>query len=693
MDSAVKKILILSANPKDTSPLRLGEEAREIESALQRAKNRDKFEIVSKWAVRVEDLRRALLDCKPNIVHFCGHGAGTEGLALEDNSGVTQLVSSESIANLFELFCGTVECVLLNACYSEAQAQAIHRHINYVIGMNQPIGDMAAIEFATGFYDALGAGESYEYAFKMGCTSIHLKGSPEYLTPVLKSRPSSVAPVHASRSVDFDNDIYISYANIDNQPLSESQSGWISDFHRVLEIRLAQLRGEKARICRSLKLQENDYFDDKIVVQFPKVALLVSVLSPRYLKSQWCIKELQEFCKSAEETGGIRVAGNKSRIFKVIKTPVPLEQQPQELKSLLSYEFYEMGQTGRPQEFNRIFGFESEKKYWAKLEDLAYDIYQLLETFQPMKVEEASPIVNSVKSTGTTIYLAETTFDLNEARDKIRRELQQRGYIIVPGQSLPLNPDFPGVVRENLENCKLSIHLMGQRYGIIPEGLEQSVVELQYSLAKAYKQQNSEFSYLVWTPSELNVLETRQSEFIELLQDDAELLQTSLEDFKTIIQDKLNPRQASSEPRVTFEGPTQVYLICDRRDLDTIEPLEEYLWSQNLEVLPSMFEGDEAEVRQYHQESLRDCDAVLIYYGQGNELWLRTKLRELQKAAGYGRTKPMLAIAVYVAGPETNQKQRFRTHQAMVIKNFEEFSPHALEPFRVQLTQRQGGLQ
>ncbi|WP_407890591.1 CHAT domain-containing protein [Scytonema sp. NUACC26] len=121
----MKKILILSANPKDTSPLRLGEEAREIESALQRAKNRDKFEIVSKWAVRVEDLRRALLDRKPNIVHFCGHGAGTEGLALEDNSGVTQLVSSESIANLFELFCTTVECVLLNACYSEAQAQAI----------------------------------------------------------------------------------------------------------------------------------------------------------------------------------------------------------------------------------------------------------------------------------------------------------------------------------------------------------------------------------------------------------------------------------------------------------------------------------------------------------------------------------------------------------------------------------------
>lgn len=189
----MKKILILSANPKDTSPLRLGEEVREIETALERAKNRDKFNIISKWAVRIDDLRRTLLDYKPNIVHFCGHGAGIEGLALEDNSGTTQLVGGEALASLFELFRGTVECVLLNACYSEVQAQAIHQHVDYVIGMNQPIGDVAAIEFATGFYDPMGALESYEYAFRMGCTAIQLKGSQEHLIPVIKSRPSSVS--------------------------------------------------------------------------------------------------------------------------------------------------------------------------------------------------------------------------------------------------------------------------------------------------------------------------------------------------------------------------------------------------------------------------------------------------------------------------------------------------------------------
>ncbi len=480
----------------------------------------------------------------------------------------------------------------------------------------------------------------------------------------------------------FENDIFISYAHIDNQPLSEGQVGWIEKFHNDLMVRLPQLLGNKISIWRDPKLQGNDYFNETILEQFPQVALLVTILSPRYVKSEWCMRELRHFCAAAAQTGGVRVTDNKSRLFKVIKTYLPPNDQPPELSTLLGYEFFEFDQAGRPREFNKIFGSDWERKYWAKLEDLAYDISQLLQIFQRQEVEP--------EPTGTKIYLAETTFDLNDARDKIRRELQQRGYVILPSQPLPYNPQFSEVVRQNLEDCQLSIHLVGKRYGIIPEGLEQSVGELQYALAKEQKQHNSAFSYLVWIPNELKAEEPRQSEFIQCLQDETELLQTTLEDLKTIIQDKLNPPPQFSEPRPD-DGVTQVYLICDQRDLENIEPVEEYLWSQEWEVIPSMFEGDEAQVRHYHQESLLDCDAVLIYYGQGNELWLRTQLRELQKAAGYGRSKPIGTKAIYVAGPETPQKRRFRTRQATVIKNFAEFSPNILEPFRVQLTQSQGG--
>lgn len=182
----MKKILILSANPKSTDKLRLDEEVREIEEGLRRAKIRDQFEIITRWAVRVDDLRRALLDFEPEIVHFSGHGAGEHGLALENNSGQMQLVNTDSLARLFKLFKDKIECVLLNACYSEVQAEAIRQHISYVVGMNQAIGDRAAIEFAVGFYDALGADRSYEDAYEFGCSAIDLEGIPEASTPVLK---------------------------------------------------------------------------------------------------------------------------------------------------------------------------------------------------------------------------------------------------------------------------------------------------------------------------------------------------------------------------------------------------------------------------------------------------------------------------------------------------------------------------
>jgi len=163
----VKTILILAANPKYTSQLRLDQEMREIDNGLQRARRRDEFILRQKWAVRLRDFRRAMLDFKPNIVHFSGHGSAKEGIAFEDENGLVKFMSAEALSDFFKLFADTVECVVLNACYSEIQAKAIAEHIPYVIGMNKAIGDMAAIEFSVAFYDALGAGESIEFAYKL----------------------------------------------------------------------------------------------------------------------------------------------------------------------------------------------------------------------------------------------------------------------------------------------------------------------------------------------------------------------------------------------------------------------------------------------------------------------------------------------------------------------------------------------
>jgi serine/threonine-protein kinase len=186
--------LILSANPKGTNPLRLGEEIREIKEGLRRSKYRDLYQIETAEAVRVGDIQRAMLDYEPNIVHFCGHGGGQEGLVFEDVTGQIKLVSAEALAGLFSLFADRLDCVLLNACYSEVQAKEISRHINSVIGMSQAIGDQAAIAFAVGFYDALGADRDVDFAYKLGCNAISMQGIPEHLIPKLLAKDTTTQP-------------------------------------------------------------------------------------------------------------------------------------------------------------------------------------------------------------------------------------------------------------------------------------------------------------------------------------------------------------------------------------------------------------------------------------------------------------------------------------------------------------------
>ena len=167
------KILILASNPK--RDLELDREIRDLTEVIKRAPERDRFIIETRLAVRPQDLQSALLEEKPRIVHFCGHGVGERGLVLENDSGQLHLVSTEALADLFRHFSHQTECVLLNACYTQVQAEEIVRHVNFVVGMRQPILDSSAIAFSLGFYEALGAGKSIAEAYDLGCIRIHLE--------------------------------------------------------------------------------------------------------------------------------------------------------------------------------------------------------------------------------------------------------------------------------------------------------------------------------------------------------------------------------------------------------------------------------------------------------------------------------------------------------------------------------------
>lgn len=666
--------------------------------------------------------------------------------------------------------------------------------------------------------------------------------------------------------MNFEKDIFISYAHIDNLSLKDGEHGWVENFHRALEVRLSQLIGEKPDIWRDQKLRGNDFFSDEIVEQFPKTALMISILSPRYIKSEWCIKEVSEFTQAAEKGIGTKV-GNKSRILKVIKTAVPYNAHPREIADTLGYEFYIIDpQTGRAKELSQKVTSELEHIYWAKLDDIAYDICRLLEKVK--YTGEGGVITREEPAGQLTVYLAETGSDLKEQHDMIKRELLEMGYRVAPDSRMPfVDSEFRESVARALDQSVLSIHLVGGSYGMVPEGSKSSILALQNELA-AEKSKTADLHRLIWLLPDSHPDDDCQEQFIQRLRTDddaqlgADLFETSIEDFRYAIRDKLKELESAAaaakdipptqrEDRVflaetnyhletrresikqkllaqgyrvlpeqplplvhneltetvdrlldqcgfsihlvgegyglvpektdlsiihiqyerahqknkkgelksfirlspafdetderqrsfveeikanmnagpdedifeaadqdieplIFEkltqieeekrkkreaekeaakeitpgpaeevdkGPPLVYLVCDRLDADNISELEDFLFDSGCEVMIPAFEGEEDELIADHHENLKSCDAVVIYYGQGNELWMRSVTRDLTKIAGYGRTRPLELKAVFLAAPGSKQKKRFRSHGTIMIDGINGFTPGLMEPF------------
>jgi hypothetical protein len=279
------------------------------------------------------------------------------------------------------------------------------------------------------------------------------------------------------------------------------------------------------------------------------------------------------------------------------------------------------------------------------------------------------------------VFLAQTTFDLREQREAIKRDLQQHGYTVLPAGALPqVESEVKEAVRVDLAQCQMSIHLIGKTFSLVPEGGMQSLLEIQNELA-IERGSKGDFSRLLWIPAGLQVQDERQQKVIEQLRMDprtqkgADLLETFLEDLRTVIQDRLKEdrlKEASKTGTHARIAQPSRFGGCRQRARPALPHLRSARRGHHFAVggfsvrtgfgsHPAGVRGRRGGIREHHEENLRSCDGALIFYGSGNECWLRRKLRELQKSPGYGRTKPIPIVAISLIPPRTSDKERFRT--------------------------------
>lgn len=496
-------------------------------------------------------------------------------------------------------------------------------------------------------------------------------------------------------TMELNNKIYLCYSEEDNRSVEKGLKGWVSNFYKFLTTFLSQISDVEKEVILLP--------DEEIArADFDTAAAVIVICTENLAHSGDCVSKLKEFGARAKASGNLFV-GEVPRIFKVHKRPFnePMECLA-DFEGFISYDFYMIDPlTGEAHEFTRFFGGDAERSYWMKLVDMAYDLDHVLKGASVPDARQEAPDVPR----DNTVYLASTGVDMVIRRDIIKRELIRHGYKVLPQRTLPKDVALlEQQVKEDLANCRLSIHLVGEDYGYKPEGSDFSVVDIQNRIAAAHTQEMLEhnetamekrpFSRLIWVSPDLNNVSERQKIFIENLKSDAgateeaEVLQTPLSDLKAIIREELVTggrfkKRMENEARSRHDGQDGkvIYLIQDKRDTGEIATIKNCLEEKGYLVVTPSYEGDLKNIRDAHHENLRICDASIIYFGGTGESWIKTKLQDLLKAPGFGRKKSMRAKAVYFEDDKEVDLDHYKKNNALVLGMNGQFKPEHLNPF------------
>ena len=479
-----------------------------------------------------------------------------------------------------------------------------------------------------------------------------------------------------------ENDVFISYASRDNRPLTEGQAGWVRSFQRLLREHLEMYTGNR---------QVSVWFDEREMDALTPITpailgavreshLMVSVVSPSYINSRWCMEELNHFRTVKEQGGGLLLDG-KSLLVKVAKIPVEAEEMPEVFRDLKGVEFYQPdGTDGMPKWFGLEESDEARRIFIDRVRSLAYSISGVIKELKrratarnPLAVAAATASPPS----GPYIYLAEPTPDLKEDCALLRVELERSGHRVysLDDEGLPRSvAELERRVRDKMRGCRLAIHMVGAEYGETPSDDIRSYSFLENTYA-AEVEQTASFSRLIWIPQGVEPGETTQERFLDMIRSTnwpsrTEWLENSFGDFKAIIDEKIkaDARPVAPAPAPTPSGKPRIYVVFDAQDTEPGSAHAAPLARDGFPLIGPTQSGDVSALAEAHRSKLNLCDAVLIVWDKVPDTWVHEKVADLEKAMGYGRKEPFRATAVLITGEPTFEKRFFRMPQGLVVK-------------------------
>jgi hypothetical protein len=419
----------------------------------------------------------------------------------------------------------------------------------------------------------------------------------------------------------LENDVFVSYAHADNT------DSWVDQFHERLFNRLRQLdRSAPFTIWRDRKLTGADVFTDDIYRQLESSGVFVSVLSPNGIDSNWCQQERERFERAARSTGGFHL-GSKIRAIKVTKTPSAGDRH-KDIFGTLGYEFYRRdAQTGHFREFH-----PTSPEFDGLIQEISQEVYDIL---QQLRMRALSHLPD------LTLYVAAVSSDLESWRLRLVDELAAWNCRVYPEVSHAAALSMTTMAK-SLDASSISVHCVGPRRGITLEDETLPIDVLQLACARA-----TEISRIVCQVGqphpalevELKQATTKGSEDLIQPQTPDVLLQF-LEDRVAALR-----KGGATNP----EALPTVYVVCSLSEWEEALRLKACLEADRrfAAVLPIREVDDKSLRRRDHRDTLKNCQAALLYWGpKSPESWFREEQREVINARLKRRTSPLPVLCL-----------------------------------------------
>lgn len=310
----------------------------------------------------------------------------------------------------------------------------------------------------------------------------------------------------------YNFDIFISYAHLDNEKMPGQEDGWIELFYKSLNLKLAQRIGKMDAVkiwWDSKKLDGSKLFDNSIEEGIRSSAIMISLISPGYLQSEYCRKEMELFYnKSRAEPAGLHV-GDHSRMIKVLLNNIPYQEIPELFGKATGFPFFkaeDKDDFGDPLE-------TSNPLFTQQLKDLRDAVVDIFAKF-PKSEGSAAPAKSENTEEGGdtdkfTLFFGEVADTLRSVRKRSIAELETLGYKVLTGVPPPEEAAaHDQKVKELLGKADLAVHLLDQ----FP-GREMDSDDIWYPQKQAQLSLELAPEKLLWVPAELDLEEVEEAPY------------------------------------------------------------------------------------------------------------------------------------------------------------------------------------